>query len=56
MTIEQAREIERKFNQTAIPTEEEIFMYTEAMEYLIHEQNNPRDMLQLGGWYYEQKN
>ena len=56
MTIEQARKIERKFNRTAIPTEEDIFMYTEAMEYLIHEQNNPRDMLQLGGWYYEQKN
>ena len=37
------------------PSEEEIFLYTEAMNYLIEEEKNPQHMMCLGGYYYEIK-
>ena len=56
MTIEEARRIEREFYDKSMPSDEDVFMYTEAMTYLIKEKNDPRDMMNLGGYYYETKN
>ncbi len=55
MTIEEAREIERDFLGKSNPTEDEIFLFTEAMDFLITEENDPKDMMQLGGYYYEMR-
>lgn len=56
MTVKEAREIERNFDNKSNPTEEDIFLYTEAMKFLIETEQNPQDMMMLGGWYYEQRN
>lgn len=53
MTAKEAREIEAGFQRNTNPSEEDIFLYTEAMNYLIQEESRPEDMMQLGGWYYE---
>lgn len=53
MTVKEARKIEKRFSRESNPSEEDIFLYTEAMDFLIHEENKPEDMMQLGGWYYE---
>ncbi len=55
MTVEEARVIEQEFYRTSNPTEEEEFMYIEAMDFLISEEKNPEDMMSLGGYYYELK-
>ena len=55
MTVSEARRIEQDFQRKSDPSEEEIFLYTEAMDFLIHEENDPDDMMHLGGWYYEQR-
>ena len=55
MTVEQARKIAEKFDDTNVYTEEEFFEFTEAMQFLIEKEQNPRDMLYLGGVYYELK-
>ena len=38
------------------PLEDDIFIFIEDMNYLIEEENYPRDMMYLGGYYYELKN
>ena len=53
MTIKEARDIEERFYRISNPSEEDIFLYTEAMDFLIHEESRPEDMMQLGGWYYD---
>ena len=55
MDISEAKSIRRNFERTDDPSEEEIFLYTEAMDYLIHETKQPRYMMGLGSYYYEQK-
>lgn len=55
MTVEEARKIAADFDENKNPSEEEVFMFTEAMNYLIEEQHSPEDMLYLGGYYYEIK-
>ncbi len=55
MTVKEARRIVREFDRSKKPSEDEIFMFTEAMDFLIKELNDPADMLYLGGYYYEQK-
>lgn len=55
MTIKEAKQIEEEFNGNNNPTEEEIFLFTEAMNFLIEEMKNPGDMMHLGGFYYEMK-
>lgn len=52
MTVEEARKIQERYNNSSSATEEEDFLFTEAMDFLIQEENDPNDMLQLGGWYY----
>lgn len=41
------------FYDISVPTEEERFQYTEAMEYLLEREKNPSYMLEYGGYYYE---
>lgn len=56
MTVEEARKIVEEFDDaTRNPSEEEMFMFTEAMDFLINEEHDPRDMMYLGGVYYEMK-
>ena len=55
MTINEARNIQNEFYENQNPTEEEVFLFTEAMNFLIKEEHNPADMLSLGGYYYEIK-
>lgn len=56
MTTEEARIIAENFHDRASCTEEEFFEFTEAMNFLIEKEQDPRDMLYLGGVYYELKN
>ena len=55
MTPTQARKIEADFYNRSNPSEEDIFAFTEAMEYLIDKEHDPQDMMNLGGYYYEIK-
>lgn len=55
MTVNEARDIQNEFQENRNPTEEEVFLFTEAMNFLIDEEHNPGDMLSLGGYYYEIK-
>lgn len=51
-SIEEARKIQREFYALSVPTEEDEFLFTEAMEFLIEEEHDPQDMMSLGGYYY----
>ena len=55
MTINEARSIQDEFHENQNPTEEDVFLFTEAMNFLIEKEHNPADMLSLGGYYYEIK-
>lgn len=55
MTVNEAREIASQFDENKNPSEEEVFLFTEAMNFLIEKLHNPGDMLGLGGYYYEIK-
>ncbi len=55
MTVKEAREYANGFESRATSTEEEEFLYIEAMRFLIEEEKDPRDMMWLGGYYYEQR-
>jgi len=55
MTVKEARKIVDDFREDKIPSEDEVFMFTEAMNFLIEELHDPQDMMWLGGYYYEQK-
>ena len=56
MTTKEARQIIRDFNDdTRNPSEEEFFMFSEAMDFLIDKEHRPSDMMYLGGVYYEMK-
>lgn len=52
MTVQEARRIQEQYNDSSSATAEDDFLYTEAMDFLIREENRPDDMMQLGGWYY----
>ncbi len=55
MTIKEAENIVRSFDEGRKFTDEEEFMFIEAMNFLIKERKDPRDMMYLGGYYYEKK-
>ncbi len=55
MTTREARNIVNEFDENRNPSEQEVFLFTEALNYLIEEEKNPRDMMYLGGYYYEIK-
>jgi len=56
MRLDEAKKIRDEFMNNANPSEDQVFLFTEAMEYLIEEEKNPEDMAFLGGVYYEMKN
>ncbi len=55
MNAREARNIRQKFYRIEKLSEEDIFLFTEAMDYLIREYKGPNDMMCLGGYYYENK-
>ena len=55
MTEKEARKIVAAFDENQNLSEEDVFMFTEAMDFLIEENHDPRDMMYLGGYYYEIK-
>ena len=55
MTIKEAKAIYDEYGYKSILTPDEEFMLTEALEYLIEETKDTRWMVELGGYYYEQK-
>ena len=55
MTVKEARKTVESFDENKNLNEEDVFMFTEAMNFLIEEEHNPRDMMYLGGYYYEIK-
>ena len=57
MTVTEARKIIQEFDDgRRKPTDDDFFLFTEAMDFLINEEHNPRDMMYLGGVYYDMKN
>lgn len=56
MTIKEARKIVEEFAyNTKRVSDEDFFMFVEAMDFLINEEHRPQDMMYLGGVYYEMK-
>ncbi len=55
MTIKEAQKIAREFDENRNPSEDDIFVFTEAMNFLIDKKHDPADMMYLGGYYYEIK-
>ena len=55
MTENEARKIIDSFDESKELSEEDVFMYTEAMDFLIETNRDPKDMMHLGGYYYENK-
>ncbi len=54
MNEKDARRIVETLGRKNNPSEEELFLFTDAMCFLIKKNNDPRDMTYLGGVYYEQ--
>ncbi len=56
MTVKEARKIVAEYaDNTKSVTEEDFFLFAEAMDFLINEEHQPQDMMYLGGVYYEMK-
>lgn len=55
MTIKEARKIIDKYELKSVLSQDEEFMLTEAFDFLIEKTHDPRYMVRLGGFYYEQK-
>ncbi|MCF0136703.1 MAG: sel1 repeat family protein [Lachnospiraceae bacterium] len=55
MTITEANRIKSAFYRKSAPTEEDVFIFTEALNYLIEETKDPHYMMELGGYYYGEK-
>jgi tetratricopeptide (TPR) repeat protein len=53
MTVKEARRIVDRFTGNQMSDDDEVFMFTEAMNFLIEEEHDPADMMYLGGYYYE---
>ena len=55
LTIEKAQQILDDYYDLTQPTYKDDIQLINALEYLIKETNNPEYMVELGGWYYCQK-
>ena len=55
LTIEKAQQILDDYYDLTQPTYEDDIQLINTLEYLIKETNNPEYMVELGGWYYGQK-
>lgn len=56
MTVAQARKIEKEFYENPNPTQDDAFIFTEAMGYIIETLKDPYAMMSLGGYYYDERN
>ena len=56
MNEKDARKIVNALGYKNNLSDQEMFMFTEAMNFLIKRNQNPEDMMLLGGVYYEQRN
>ncbi|MBR2751803.1 MAG: sel1 repeat family protein [Clostridiales bacterium] len=56
MDKKQARNIVERFYRKSNPTEDDNFVFTEALGFLIETEKDPRAMMELGGYYYELRN
>ena len=55
MTLSEAMQIERNYYSINTPSEEDDFQFVEALSFIIAETKDPHRMLELGGWYYEER-
>ena len=55
MNIRDAEEIYERYSSRNVLSEDEEFLYIEALEYLIYETKNTKWMVSLGGYYYEKE-
>lgn len=55
MTVSEARKICRHYYDKTNPTDEDRFLFSETMEFLITETKDPGCMNDLGAFYYEQR-
>ena len=55
MTILEAKRIREEYFDKTNPSEEDRFLYSEAVRFLIEETKNDNYMVELGGMYYEQQ-
>lgn len=55
LTIESAKRNVRNYYDLNNPNEDDDFLFTESLEYLIHKTNQSNYMIDLGGWYYARK-
>ena len=55
MTLKDAQTIRERFAYQDNLSDEDFFLYSEAMQYLIEQTKNSGYMLELGGVYYERK-
>ena len=53
MTVLEANRICSDYYDLTNPTEEDAFLYTEALRFLVEETKDPGCMVELGGFYYE---
>lgn len=53
MTVIEAKKICQSYYENTNPTEEDTFLYIEALDYLIEETKDSDCMVELGGLYYE---
>ncbi len=55
MTVQEARRMIQNFDESRVLSKSDEFRFIEAMNFLIEKERNPRDMMYLGGYYYEIK-
>lgn len=55
MTIKDAKNIRERFVYADNLSEDDFFLYSEAMDFLIEQTKGPEYMLELGGVYYERR-
>lgn len=56
MTIFEAKKLSEEFYKNPHPTDDDIFIFTEAMHNIIQTTKDSQAMLELGGFYYDQRN
>ena len=55
MTVQEAKDIFNKYGRKSVLTDDEEFVLLEAIKYLVEETGSTKWMIELGGYYYEQK-
>ena len=55
MDISQSQKLIDNYNRQSVHTEQDDFMYAEALQYLFDETHNPKYVAELGFFYYESR-